>query len=596
MSRLKMVVVVTILVTTAAGCRYLPTHNENGPSAFLDIVAFGDSFTAGNGAIGSQAQAGYYHYSDDDPRDTDDRRSTIRYKEWTYSLPDPHPYGCFRSHNNYSETLYRLLSSSGAYINGACSGDTTNHVQGDISGYPGQMGGFTTKEAAEVDLATITIGGNDLDFAAIMQQCFIGFSDDATECQQVFDSAIALLAGGTSSHIYGQMRSAFRSAHNAFPGAKIVLVGYPLLYEDPSLEISNGDIHVRPQILLETWLDQLNVQQQQLVDELNDEAPGDFAFLQLHEPDGPDEGEADDGFFDGHGIAGTGTPWINPPGNAAEFDFREEWYHPNALGHQKIAEALRDMPYVQQLLNDRIKMDYPKTSLSKVDGQWYALDNARKLWTVTADFVRCQVPNGPYKLVSWGGPQQLLTAAANSAPYPALPGQPGCNLSVPRAGDILYEPVSDTTWRVTYGPGGEKQRQRFADDWGRFYDADTGGGHVSDCLWQRGAQRFVVDEAALAAYAGLGGQFNDTTCWYGLGPLTDLEGNYWVEQQGPQRSAGYVSVNFINEQWMRDCMELPGGPLGGLVPGVDIHAEYGPGIESGITFLAGGFVDARCIT
>ncbi|HTE57551.1 MAG TPA: SGNH/GDSL hydrolase family protein [Verrucomicrobiae bacterium] len=594
-TRVRLVALAATVLFATVSCRELPSHDENGPSAYIDILAVGDSYTAGNNAT-SDGSDGYYNSdkSPDDPRNI----SLVRQRPTT-SPSDPDPdRGCYRNHNNYSEVLYRLLGSSGAYVNAACTGDITENITG-TNGNPPQIDGFTPEQRAEVDLITLSIGGNDLGFASMLVHCYL--VPFGPSCDADFDAAEAMMdSPGQYSVIQARMLAALNKLKNEFPGTKIVLVGYPLFSEEDEASIPcpgcGGAIY--PGQRLEAGLNLLNAEQQELIDNLNISSSGRFGFLPLHT-------QNNDGIYDGHGISGSAEPWIRSPGSSV---YRHEWFHPSAAGHAATAQELYQLPVVQQLLNDRIRADYPKMSLTKVDDQWYALDSTGKLWKVTADFARCQQPNGQYKLISWKNPSQVFDAATNAAPYPDLPGQPGCNLSVPRAGDILdgslgsgWSPYDyENSWVISYGPNGEKYRTRI---W--WHDGDPNHVPSANCFAGRGAKVFTVPAQALEEYQDTGGVVYDDDCSWTIGAAYDDHGNLWLHRTrgAPQYSASdgatyAYTLTLITDPWMLDCWQNP-------PPGLDyVGWRIAPGHYSderieGARQLGllryDGYEDARCI-
>ena len=241
-----------------------------------------------------------------------------------------------------------------------------------------------------------------------------------------------------------------------------------------------------------------------------------------------------------------------------------EWADPTVAGHTATAEALLDMPFVQNVLNQRIRADYPKMSLTKVDDKWYALDNTRKLWTVTADFVRCQQPPGGYEVVhpEWKSRSPVFTAATNAAPYPSLPGQPGCNPNVMMEGDLLHVIGTSITYAsFGYGQQGEP-----------VYRGNNLGG-MAYCLLENEVRIFDIDDATFQTYHEEG--FDERTCpdtpEYRTGILVlDTEQNAW-EANTPDWNTGEAFI--IQGQWMKDCV-IQGDHL--LNAQVDVNRAGGP--------------------
>ena len=120
---------------------------------------------------------------------------------------------CDRSPNAYSQ-LWADANSPSSYVSVACSGATTADVVAD------QLSALTSATT----LVSITIGGNDENFAGIMEDCNLGSDDTCvSEIQGAEDDANATLPGKLAS-LYAQI--ADRS-----PSARIVVLDYPHFYD-----------------------------------------------------------------------------------------------------------------------------------------------------------------------------------------------------------------------------------------------------------------------------------------------------------------------------------------------------------------------------
>ncbi|HLI71235.1 MAG TPA: GDSL-type esterase/lipase family protein [Ktedonobacteraceae bacterium] len=128
------------------------------------------------------------------------------------------PTGCYQSTNGYP---YLLGSGVPAPVLLACSGARTT----DIDGTSGQLS-KVPKNPQGNTLITITIGGNDMGFSDEVEKCILSFSscthDDSTLTQQIEAFQPRLL------QLYQEIRA-------VAPGADIIIVGYPLLFADPSI-------------------------------------------------------------------------------------------------------------------------------------------------------------------------------------------------------------------------------------------------------------------------------------------------------------------------------------------------------------------------
>lgn len=343
-------------LSCAAAAALPPDAAAVGPP--LRVVQLGDSYSAGNGADN------YYGPSD-----------------------------CYRSSRNWAEKYLDTLRSSYSvtFVNRACSGgviddltgrnemDTTNvsiYLPGTVAkddpaarraldergdcatsylgdetyeiealyAIPG-LGGTTqvvfecrrfmepqwNAVGADTDLVLFSIGGNDVEFSKIIENCFAWVLRDVDTCREKIEAAqteIQLVEGRLVTFLRslkGKMR----------PDAKIVLKAYPYLEKDPEYELCD----IAPWPFTDCYdvgreireLGDLGDQAQQgAVDTVNGEGGAQVTFLAEvkghfagHEPDGRVCCENED-------------RWV------AEFDgfTKMEWYHYNPTGHTEIANLL----------------------------------------------------------------------------------------------------------------------------------------------------------------------------------------------------------------------------------------------------------------
>jgi lysophospholipase L1-like esterase len=168
-----------VLAAAIAGALALALTAGPAAAAGANYVALGDSYSSGVGAGNYTSDSG----------------------------------SCDRSTNAYSY-LWKTAHSPASYVSVACSGATTASVN---SSQISALTGATT-------LVSITVGGNDVGFATIMQTCVLQGTSacvaavNAAEAKA--NSALAGLLGGT----YSRIRSAAPNAH-------VVVLGYPVFYD-----------------------------------------------------------------------------------------------------------------------------------------------------------------------------------------------------------------------------------------------------------------------------------------------------------------------------------------------------------------------------
>jgi lysophospholipase L1-like esterase len=120
---------------------------------------------------------------------------------------------CDRSTNAYPQ-LWANASSPASFSFVACSGATTTSV---ISGQLSALSANTT-------LVSVTAGGNDAGFSNVMETCVL---ESTSSCLSAVSSAESFIAGTLPGRL-GTMLADIRADA---PSAKIVVLGYPDLYD-----------------------------------------------------------------------------------------------------------------------------------------------------------------------------------------------------------------------------------------------------------------------------------------------------------------------------------------------------------------------------
>jgi len=201
---------------------------------------------------------------------------------------------CQRSAASYSEDF---ASATGVRLvqNAGCSGATTTDL----------LANQLSALGPSANLVTVSIGGNDLNVAGLATACS---ATESRACQRSFQSSFTLLTS-----LRGRLVQTYAAIAQSAPNARIVVTGYPALFELPSA--SAPDL---------TSIAAVNAAT---------EALNSVISSAVHE-------ERVRGFpisyvsvsFNGHGIGST-DPWIHASGAAA--------YHPTAAGYHRYAEDLR---------------------------------------------------------------------------------------------------------------------------------------------------------------------------------------------------------------------------------------------------------------
>jgi len=120
---------------------------------------------------------------------------------------------CDRSTNAYS-ALWAAAHAPASYISVACSGATTTSV---LNSQLSALSSATT-------LVSITVGGNDVGFATIMQTCAV---DGTTDCV----NAVQAAENTANTRLPGLLDSVYNAIRTAAPNARVVVLDYPVFYQ-----------------------------------------------------------------------------------------------------------------------------------------------------------------------------------------------------------------------------------------------------------------------------------------------------------------------------------------------------------------------------
>jgi lysophospholipase L1-like esterase len=201
---------------------------------------------------------------------------------------------CYRSASSYPKLLdadsnVRLVAFP------ACSGASTSTV-------------MTMQVPAIPTTATrvsLTVGGNDVGFADVMQSCFVLVS---STCESRIVAGETLVSNGT---LAANVTAAIQAIRARAPEARVIVTGYPVLFNEP-----NGKYQ---------WAARVNQGTRALNDAVEAAAVANGAVF-------VDVGAA----FAGHGV-GSSAPWINDWSWLRTTD----GFHPNATGYVAFAGEIR---------------------------------------------------------------------------------------------------------------------------------------------------------------------------------------------------------------------------------------------------------------
>jgi len=120
---------------------------------------------------------------------------------------------CDRSTHAYPEQ-WASANSPASFVSVACAGATTSDV---ITGQVSALSAATT-------LVSITIGGNDAGFSGVMETCVLRSTSTCL-------SAVATAEAYVTTQLPARLASTLQAIRQRAPSARIVVLGYPDLYD-----------------------------------------------------------------------------------------------------------------------------------------------------------------------------------------------------------------------------------------------------------------------------------------------------------------------------------------------------------------------------
>jgi lysophospholipase L1-like esterase len=120
---------------------------------------------------------------------------------------------CERSTDAYPEQ-WAGAHSPASFVSVACSGATTANV----------LSSQVPALSAKTTLVSITIGGNDAGFSNVMETCVL---ESTSSCMNAVETAEDFIA----AQLPGRLDSTLRAIRAHAPSAKVVVLGYPDLYD-----------------------------------------------------------------------------------------------------------------------------------------------------------------------------------------------------------------------------------------------------------------------------------------------------------------------------------------------------------------------------
>lgn len=159
------------------------------------------------------------------------------------------PIACLRSTHDYPADVASSLGAS-SFTNISCSGATTADMNGSQSVTGGTNPPQFSALSASTTLVTMGIGGNDIGFSAILENC----AEDSLHnpfgdpCKQQYTAGGTDQLAAAIAALAPTVGSLLTQIHQLAPNARVLLVGYPVILPNsgdgcwPVVPIAYGDV------------------------------------------------------------------------------------------------------------------------------------------------------------------------------------------------------------------------------------------------------------------------------------------------------------------------------------------------------------------
>ena len=157
------------------------------------------------------------------------------------------PFGCLKSNNNYAHVAQRELRFA-EFRDATCSGAETEDMTQPQGVTPGPNPPQFDRLQPDTELVTINIGGNDIGFSSIAEDCFT-FQRTGSPCR---DQYVQNGRDEISERIQATaplVAAVFQGIHERSPQARVFVLTYAAIFPEqgtagcwPQMPVADGDI------------------------------------------------------------------------------------------------------------------------------------------------------------------------------------------------------------------------------------------------------------------------------------------------------------------------------------------------------------------
>ncbi len=230
------------------------------------------------------------------------------------------PFGCLKSSNNYGRIAQRTLAYA-EYRDATCSGAETEDMENAQDVSPGPNPPQFNALSGENELVTVTIGGNDIGFSSLAEDC-VSLLPFGSPCRDQYVSGGQDEISRRIAETAPKVAAVIQGIHARSAAAEVLVVNYSAIFPHsgsgcyPKMPVARGDV---------AWLRSKQVELNAML--ANQAAANGAGVVDVYSASvGRDA------------CASSGTRWVEPyvPATAAAP------LHPNLRGMQAMARMVVD--------------------------------------------------------------------------------------------------------------------------------------------------------------------------------------------------------------------------------------------------------------
>ena len=156
------------------------------------------------------------------------------------------PWGCLKSDHNYAH-----LAAPGiglALRDPSCSGAETDDMTQEQGVWPEPNPPQFDELGPDTQLVTLGIGGNDIGFSSLAEDCFSPNSPSGSRCKDQYTAGGSDEISGRIAETAPKVAAVLQGIHARSPDARVLVVNYPSIFPDegpgcwPQMPVADGDV------------------------------------------------------------------------------------------------------------------------------------------------------------------------------------------------------------------------------------------------------------------------------------------------------------------------------------------------------------------